>query len=84
MSLPSAASAGVAQVTLGFPSMSARQHPHWPCGLQPSLSETIPHRSRSVSSSDSPGRVAASLGAPFRTNRIGMRALASGASARSA
>ena len=32
ISLPSALVAGTAQVTLGSPSIRARQHPHWACG----------------------------------------------------
>ena len=53
-SLPATFSAGIAQVTTARPPTSARQAPHCPCGLQPSLVETIPQRSRRTSSSDSP------------------------------
>ena len=44
--------AGVTQATRGSPSTSTVQQPHWPWGLQPSLAERTPSRSRSTSSSD--------------------------------
>ena len=56
-----------------WPSMSARQQPHCPCGEQPSFSDRIPQRSRSVSSSDSSGAARPSPLLPFsvKLNAIG-------------
>ena len=36
---PATRRAGVTQATRGAPSTSTVQHPHWPCGLQPSLAD---------------------------------------------
>ena len=36
------AATGVTQATRGCPSTSTVQHPHWPCGLQPSFGERRP------------------------------------------
>jgi hypothetical protein len=46
--------AGVTQATRGTPSTQTVQQPHCPCGLQPSLAERSPKRSRTTSSSDQP------------------------------
>ena len=51
---PATRRAGVTQATRGAPSTSTVQHPHWPCGLQPSFAERTPSRSRSTSSSEPP------------------------------
>ena len=40
---------GVTQATRGKPSTHTVQHPHCPCGLQPSLTERQPSSSRSAS-----------------------------------
>src|SRR5450830_1615063 len=72
MVLPAALSAGMAQVTFGCPSMSARQQPHCPWGWHPSLSDAIPQRSRNISSSDSPRRTSTCRAAPFNVNSICM------------
>ena len=39
---PATRRAGVTQATRGSPSTSTVQHPHWPCGLQPSLALRTP------------------------------------------
>ena len=52
---PATRVAGVTQATLGSPSTSTVQHPHCPCGAHPSFTDVNPRRSRSTSSSDSPG-----------------------------
>ena len=39
---PATRRAGVTQATRGAPSTSTVQQPHWPCGLQPSLTERMP------------------------------------------
>ena len=46
--------------TRGSPSTSTVQHPHCPCGEQPSLTETTPSCSRSTERSDSPGAASTS------------------------
>ena len=46
--------AGVTHATRGAPSTSTVQQPHWPCGLQPSLTDRTPRRSRSTSSREVP------------------------------
>ena len=51
---PATRRTGVTQATRGWPSTSTVQHPHWPCGLHPSLAERSPRSSRSTSSSDAP------------------------------
>src|SRR3989304_6862009 len=68
-SLPAAFPAGIAQVTLGLPSTTARQHPHCPCGSQPFLVEVMPHWLRSAWRRDSPGRGSIVLSLPFRRSR---------------
>jgi tRNA-specific 2-thiouridylase len=65
-----ASSTSSAQVTIGRPSIRARQQPHWPWGWQPSLVEVTPQRSRRVSSRDSPGTGSTSTGLPFSVRRI--------------
>ena len=42
MDRPATRRAGVTQATRGCPSTSTVQHPHWPCGLQPSFGERSP------------------------------------------
>ncbi len=69
---PAADTAVIAQVTFACPSTSARQQPHCPCGEQPSLSDRMPHRSRSVSSSDSSARGSTRTGFPFSVNSTAM------------
>ena len=46
--------AGVTQATRGCPSTSTVQHLHWPWGLQPSLTDIMPRRSRRTVSSVAP------------------------------
>ena len=65
---PAAEAAVITHVTLACPSMSARQQPHCPCGEHPSLSDRIPQRSRSVSSSDSSARGSTRTVFPFSVN----------------
>ena len=60
----------IAQVVLGTPLTSARQQPHWPCGLQADFSDVMPQRSRSVSRNDSSGRTSRRWRVPFSTNSI--------------
>ena len=45
---------GVTHDTLAWPSISTVQHPHWPWGLQPSLAERMPSRSRRASNNEHP------------------------------
>lgn len=47
---PSTREVAVTHETRGSPSTNTVQHPHWPCGAQPSFTEVIPNCSRSVSS----------------------------------
>ena len=54
---PATRRAGVTHATRGWPSTSTVQHPHWPCGLQPSLGDRRPSVSRSTSSSEPPRRL---------------------------
>ena len=70
MVAPSAFCAGTAQVVLGLPSTSARQQPHCAWGAQPSLVETTPQRSRSVSSSVSPGAISTRCPTPLSEKAI--------------
>ena len=51
---PATRRAGVTQATRGASSTSTVQQPHWPCGLQPSSTASMPRRSRSTPSSVSP------------------------------
>ena len=51
---PATRRAAVTQETRGRPSTQTVQHPHWPCGLQPSLTERQPSCSRSASRRDEP------------------------------
>ncbi len=44
------------------------QHPHWPCGAQPSFTERTPSRSRSTVSSVSPGSTGTVTGRPSQVN----------------
>jgi hypothetical protein len=46
---PASRRTGVTQATRGLPSTSTVQQPHWPCGLQPSLTEWQRSCSRSAS-----------------------------------
>src|SRR5439155_9397814 len=62
---PAILRAGVTQATRGAPSTSTVQQPHWPWGLQPSLGERTPSRSRSTSSRDAPSS-STSTGQPSR------------------
>src|SRR5262249_23113372 len=66
---PATRRSGVTHATRGWPSTSTVQHPHWPCGLQPSLAVRAPRRSRRASSSEprSSSRVTAR---PSTTNSI--------------
>ena len=49
---PATRRTGVTQATRGAPSTSTVQHPHWPWGLQPSLTDRTPSSSRRTSSSE--------------------------------
>ena len=51
---PATRRAGVTQATRGASSTSTVQQPHWPCGLQPSSTVSMPRRSRSTPSRVSP------------------------------
>ena len=51
---PATRRAGVTQATRGASSTSTVQQPHWPCGLQPSRTASMPRRSRSTPSNVSP------------------------------
>ena len=53
---PATRRTGVTQATRGAPSTHTVQHPHCPCGLQPSLTERQPSSSRSASRSEIPSR----------------------------
>ena len=64
---PATRRTGVTQATLGRPSTQTVQHPHWPCGLQPSLTEKQPNSSRSASRREIPSATDASD--PFRLKR---------------
>ena len=66
MARPATRRAGVTQATLGWPSTSTVQQPHWPWGLQPSLTERTPSCSRSTSSSVRRSSVT-TVGAPSTT-----------------
>ena len=48
-SRPATRPTGVTHETRGLPSTRTVQQPHWPCGLQPSLTERAPRRSRRTS-----------------------------------
>ena len=63
---PATRRTGVTQATRGAPSTQTVQHPHWPCGLQPSFTERQPSSSRSASRSEIPSATATS--SPLRTN----------------
>jgi hypothetical protein len=65
MVAPFAREAGMAHVTFAWPSISARQAPHCPCGEQPSFTEMIPHCSRSTSSREASSRTVSWRGVPF-------------------
>ena len=56
---------GVTQEIRGVPSTHTVQHPHWPWGLQPSLTDRQPSSSRTASSSMVPS--ATETGSPLRT-----------------
>ena len=51
---PATRRAGVTHATRGASSTSTVQQPHWPCGLQPSRTVSMPRRSRSTPSRVSP------------------------------
>ncbi len=60
---------GVTHATRGAPSTQTVQHPHWPWGLHPSLTERRPSCSRRTSSSDDPSS-ATSTSVPSTRSRI--------------
>ena len=64
---PATRRAGVTQATRAWPSTRTVQQPHWPCGLQPSLAERTPSRSRSASSNEHPSS-GTSTARPSTTN----------------
>src|ERR1044071_512349 len=68
--LPATLFAGTAQDTTALPSTITVQHPHWPVGLQPSLGDRIPHRSRRSSSSDIPPSIWTERSLAFKLNSI--------------
>ena len=70
---PATRAAGVTHATRGSPSTSTVQHPHWPCGAQPSFTDTSPSRSRSTDSSDSPGSTSTSTSLPLHDERDPIR-----------
>ncbi len=72
-SRPASRRTGVTHATRGAPSTQTVQQPHWPWGLQPSLTETIPSCSRRTSSSDAPSS-ATSTSAPSTRSRISVSA----------
>ena len=51
---PATRRTGVTHATRGAPSTQTVQQPHWPWGLQPSLTERQPQSSRRASSSEVP------------------------------
>ena len=63
---PATRRAGVTQATRGWPSTKTVQQPHCPCGLQPSLGDRMPRRSRRASSSEQPSS-GTSTGRPSTT-----------------
>jgi hypothetical protein len=65
---PATRRAGVTQATRGRPSTQTVQQPHWPWGLQPSLTERQEKRWRRRSSSELSSSSAAT-GSPFRVKR---------------
>ena len=65
---PRRARAAVTHATLASPSTSTVQQPHWPCGAQPSFTDTSPSRSRRTDSSDSPGSTGTSTLLPLQVN----------------
>ena len=69
MTRPATRRTGVTQATRGAPSTSTVQHPHWPCGLQPSFGERIPRWSRRATSSDEPSSGTSTGGAVDRRRR---------------
>ena len=65
---PATRTAGVTHATRASPSTSTVQHPHWPWGAQPSFTDTMPSRSRSTVSSDSPASASTTTGSPLHSN----------------
>ncbi len=63
---PAMRAVGVTHATRGAPSTRTVQHPHWPWGLHPSLTECSRRRSRSASSSDPPSSGTVVAACPFR------------------
>ena len=68
-SRPASRRTGVTQATRGAPSTHTVQQPHWPWGLQPSLTDRMPSCSRRTSSSEAPSS-ATSTSAPSTRSRI--------------
>ena len=66
---PATRRTGVTHATRGNPSTHTVQHPHCPCGLQPSLRERQPSSSRSASRSETPSPT--TTGSPFRVKETG-------------
>jgi len=67
---PATRDSGVTQATRGSPSTSTVQHPHWPCGAQPSFTESRPSRSRRTSSNDSSPGAVTSTSLPLQMKRV--------------
>ena len=65
---PAMRTTGVTHATRASPSTSTVQHPHWPCGAQPSFAAVRPSRSRSTFSSVSPGSASTTTGSPLHVN----------------
>ena len=68
-SLPASRRTGVTQATRGAPSTHTVQQPHWPWGLQPSLTDRMPSWSRKTSSREAPSSPT-STSAPSTRSRI--------------
>ena len=68
-SRPASRRTGVTQATRGAPSTHTVQQPHWPWGLQPSLTDRIPSWSRRTSSREAPSSPT-STSAPSTRSRI--------------
>ena len=65
---PATRATGVTHATRASPSTSTVQQPHWPWGAQPSFTDTMPSRSRSTESSDSPAPASTATCAPLHSN----------------
>ncbi len=68
---PATRRAGVTHETLGAPSTSTVQQPHWPWGLHPSFATVAPRSSRITSSRLRPSGSAISTGRPSSSNARG-------------